>query len=81
LRALLSDRVRREDQLSGFFQRLGGRCPRLLVAVAAERRFLVAGLAGITQVFAAARPSDSMNWAARDPRASRQSDDDRISIS
>ena len=48
---------------------------------APERTFLVAGVAGITQVFAAVRRSDSMNWAARDPRASRPSDDDRISIS
>jgi hypothetical protein len=47
-----------------------------------ERKFLVAGVAGITQVvFAAVRRSDSTNWAARDPIASRQGDDDRISIS
>jgi hypothetical protein len=48
---------------------------------APERTFHVAGVAGITQVFAAVRLSDSMNWAARDQRAFRQSDDDRFSIS
>jgi hypothetical protein len=52
-----------------------------LVAEATERTFLVAGVAGITQVFAAMCRSDSMNWAAHDPGASRQSDNDRISIS
>ena len=41
---------------------------------ATERTFLVAGVAGITQVFASERLSDSMNWAARDPIASRRSD-------
>jgi len=66
---------------SGLFQRLGGQCLRPLVAEATERTFLVAGVADITQVFAAVRLSDSMNWAARNPVASRQSDDDRISIS
>ena len=48
---------------------------------ATERTFLVAGVAGITQVFAAMCRSDTMNWGAHDPGASRQSDDDRISIS
>ena len=48
---------------------------------ATERTFLVAGVAGITQVFAAVCRSDSMNWAAHDPGAPRQSDNDRISIS
>ena len=48
---------------------------------ATERTFLVAGVAGIKQVFAAVRCSDSMNWAAHDPGASRQSDNGRISIS
>jgi hypothetical protein len=48
---------------------------------ATELTFLVAGVAGITQVFAAMCRSDSMNWAAHGPGASRQSDNDRISIS
>ena len=48
---------------------------------ATERTFLVAGVAGITQVFAAMCRSDSMNWAAHGPGASRQSDNDHISIS
>ena len=78
---IASDRVRGEDQLSGFFRRLGGRAHGPWSREAPERTFLVAGVAGIKQVFAAVRLSDSMNWAARDPRASRQSDDDRISIS
>jgi hypothetical protein len=78
---IASDRVRLEDQLSGFFRRLGERCPRPLVTEATERTFLVAGVVRITQVFAAVRFSDSMNSAARDPIASGQSDDDRISIS
>jgi hypothetical protein len=46
-----------------------------------ERTFLVAGVAGITQVFEAVCRSDSMNWAAHDPGSSRQSDNGRISIS
>jgi hypothetical protein len=66
---------------SGFFRRLGERCPRRLVTEATERTFLVAEVVRTTQVFAAVRFSDSMNSAARDPIASRQSDDDRISIS
>ena len=48
---------------------------------ATERTFLLAGVAGLAQVFEAARHSDSMNWAANDRGASRQSDNDRISIS
>jgi hypothetical protein len=55
--------VRREHQLSGFFRRLGGRRQRPS-REATERTFLVAGVAGITQVFAAVRLSDSMNWGA-----------------
>jgi hypothetical protein len=69
-----------EDQLPGFF-RFSEQCPRPLVAEATERTFLIAGVVRITQVFAAVRLSDSMNSAARDPIASRQSDDDRFSIS
>jgi hypothetical protein len=78
---IASDRVRREDRPSGFSRRLGGQCPQPLVAGGDECTFLVAGVADMTQGFAAVRLSDSMNWAARDPIASRQSDDDRISIS
>jgi hypothetical protein len=38
---------------------------------ATERTFLVAGVVGITQMFAAACCSDSLNWATHDPGASR----------
>jgi hypothetical protein len=48
---------------------------------ATERTFLVAAVAGLPQVFATVCRSDSLNWAAHDPGASRQSDNDRISIS